>query len=93
MELKLFVSHRFHDDVKAEEAIQRLTEELFLAGHDPEIEIIDVTRDPDKADEWKILATPTLVRTDRRPQVRIISGLNNITKLVRALTREPQRTT
>lgn len=89
MQLKLFVSHRFHDDVRAGKAIQRLTEELFLAGHDPEIETIDVTRDPDKADEWKILATPTLVRTDRLPQVRITSGLENITELVNALAREP----
>ena len=89
MHLKLFVSHRFHDDVKAEEAVQRLTEELFLAGHDPEIEIIDVTKEPQKADEWKILATPTLVRTDRLPQIRVISGLENITQLVGALTREP----
>ena len=91
--MKLFVSHRYHDDVKAEEAVQRLTEELFLAGHDPEIEIIDVTRNPEKADEWKVLATPTLVRTDRMPQVRIISGLSDISQLVGALTREPAEPT
>ncbi|WP_336518439.1 circadian clock KaiB family protein [Pollutibacter soli] len=41
------------------------------------IEIIDILKKPQLAEKHKVLATPTISRTDPGPEKRIIGKLNN----------------
>lgn len=42
-----------------------------------EIEVIDAVERPDLAEEAKILATPTVVRIEPQPQLRVIGDLSD----------------
>lgn len=42
-----------------------------------QIETIDILNDPDKADENRILATPTTIRISPEPLVRIVGDLSD----------------
>ena len=71
---------------RAKRAIKNLHDicEAVIPG-EYTLSIIDVLEQPDKAEESKILATPTLVKKQPGPQRRIIGDLANMEKVVRAL--------
>lgn len=47
-----------------------LTEEISF-------EVVDVAEDPESAEKWRILATPTLLRVSPEPQRRLIGDLSD----------------
>jgi circadian clock protein KaiB len=49
------------------------------------LEVIDVLADPGQAEQDRVLATPTLVRLDPPPVVRLIGGLWNADFVMEAL--------
>ena len=55
-----------------------------LQGH-CQIEIIDIQKDPDKAEEAGILAIPTLIRKWPLPETRIIGALSVKTRVLAGL--------
>lgn len=50
-----------------------------------EIEIVDVLEDPARADQAKILATPTLIKLWPLPERRIIGDLSDRDQVLRGL--------
>lgn len=71
---------------RAKRAIKNLHDicEAVIPG-DYNLTIIDVLEQPGKAEEDKILATPTLVKRQPGPQRKIIGDLADMEKVVRAL--------
>jgi circadian clock protein KaiB len=57
--MKLFVAGDYKNSRVARANLDRFCVE-YLAGR-AEIEIVDVTQDPRKAQEWRVLLTPTLL--------------------------------
>lgn len=56
-----------------------------------ELEIIDVLEFPDLAEDEKILATPTLIKSLPLPLRRVIGDLSNTEKVLLGLEVQPQR--
>ena len=84
--LKLFVAG---DTLRARTAIANLTricDEAFPGSY--ELVIVDVLRQPDIAEQEKILATPTLVKETPLPLRRIIGDLSDKGKVLAALCLE-----
>ena len=54
------------------------------------IEVIDVVKDPERAAQENILATPTLLQAYPQPGKRIIGELTDKEKIVQALRLEKQ---
>jgi circadian clock protein KaiB len=81
--LQLFVAG---DSPRAERAIaslQQICEEIL---DDPcEVEVIDVTTHPERADEARILTTPTVVKRSPAPVRRIIGDLSDTEKVLSGL--------
>ena len=50
-----------------------------------EIEIIDVSKQPDRANAERIVATPTLDRIEPTPRIRVIGDLASRDQLIAAL--------
>lgn len=46
------------------------------AGEDFELEVIDVLRHPDRAEEERILATPTVIKLAPPPRRRVVGDLS-----------------
>ncbi len=46
-----------------------------LSREDYELKVIDVLDEPELAERWKIIATPTLIRVKPQPERRIIGDL------------------
>lgn len=81
--LRLYVAGR---DARSAEA-RRLCEQV-VARCEPgpcRLEIVDVLTDPQQAERDRVLATPTLVRLDPPPVVRLIGGLWNADFVMEAL--------
>jgi circadian clock protein KaiB len=64
--------------------------EQELAGQ-YQLEIIDVLEHPDVAEDEKILATPTLIKSLPLPLRRVIGDLSNTEKVLLGLEVHPQR--
>jgi circadian clock protein KaiB len=56
-----------------------------VSGHAAEIEVVDVLEKTDRALAHAILVTPTLLRLEPLPQVRVIGNLADLEKVSRAL--------
>lgn len=54
------------------------------------LDIIDVLENPQLAEEDKVLATPTLIKTEPPPVRRIIGDLSDTDKVLEGLDIEPQ---
>lgn len=74
--LQLFVAGR--DRPRSLGAIARLHE--IVAGHAPhaQVEIVDVLVAPERAEEGRVIVTPTLVRRAPDPPVRLIGDLSGV---------------
>lgn len=87
--LKLYVTGR---TPRAEQAIANLRDlcEQELGGN-YEIIVIDVLEQPQLAEDEKILATPTLIKSLPRPMHRVIGDLSNTEKVLLGLDLQPKR--
>lgn len=82
-QLSLFVAGR---DAATESTIMGL--EQFCAKHLPgrcTIEVVDIVKEPERADDFEIIAIPTLIRQKPLPQRRIIGDLSLSAKLLAGL--------
>lgn len=59
-----------------------IADQLSGAG---ELEVVDVVRDPGRAEVDRILATPTLIRREPAPPRRITGDLSDPDRVLRAL--------
>ncbi len=77
---------------RAERAISTLRRmiEQELAGYECELTIIDVLADPQQAENQKILATPTLIKSSPPPYRRVIGDLSSVSDLLNVLNLPPQ---
>ena len=79
--LRLYVAGEGRRSSAARRATTNLAERL--AGC--EIEIVDVVVEPAKAEEGRVIATPTLVRVHPQPVLRVIGGLDDVDQIARLL--------
>ena len=81
MLLRLYVAG---GDARSAEA-RRLCDQVVKHCQPCDLEVVDVLVDPRQAEVDRILATPTLVRLDPPPVVRLIGGLWNAEFVMEAL--------
>lgn len=55
------------------------------------LEIVDVLLNPEEAERYNIMVTPTLIRTHPKPEKKIIGDLSNKEKLLTGLDLTPRR--
>ena len=82
--LRLYIAGDGHRASQARAAISGLTERV----RDCDVEIVDVMAEPAKAEEARVIATPTLVRVHPPPVLRVIGGLDDIEQIARLLQLE-----
>jgi circadian clock protein KaiB len=84
----LFVANH---ETEARESVAALSAELDrrLPGQ-YRIEIIDILRNPERADEAKVFATPMLVRSRPTPPVRILGDFSQPEKVISLLGLDAQ---
>jgi circadian clock protein KaiB len=82
MLLRLFVTGSSQRSSRAIEAAQSICRYF---GDGFELEIIDVLEHPDKAEDEKILATPTLIRQSPGPPRRLVGDLGDTDRIVQLL--------
>lgn len=80
---RLFVAGHTVQSEQALSNLRRLCNQHL--GEEPDIELIDVLRDPSKAEEDKILATPTLIKISPQPVRRVIGDLSKTDLVLLAL--------
>ena len=71
---------------KSTHAVENLRKicDTHFAG-DFTIEIIDISRDPNKANDYEIIGIPTLIRISPEPKKIIIGDLSDTAKVLRIL--------
>ena len=70
MHLRLYVGR-----TGADEAREHVDEICRLLGENCEVEVVDATDEPERAEQDNVLATPTLIKLDP-PQRRVLGGLS-----------------
>lgn len=81
--LVLFIDAEHPLGIRALDDVQRLIARTISDAY--ELDVKDVLKDPHDAEEFAILATPTLVRTDVTPPRRVVGDLSNIERVSRSL--------
>ena len=81
--LKLYVTDKTVNSVKALKALKRILDKDLKGLY--QLKVIDVLKNPQLAEEDKILATPALVRVLPRPVRKIIGDLSNKEKVLLGL--------
>lgn len=81
--LKLYVTGKTSRTEQAIKNLREICAEAF--GDSYELEVIDVLESPQAAEDDKILATPTLIRTLPPPIRRIIGDLSERDRVLVAL--------
>lgn len=66
------------------EANLRVLSDLALDG-EAELDICDVTTDPVRADEWRVMATPMVVRLAPEPHRRAVGDFSDLGQLAAAM--------
>ena len=72
--LTLYVAGRDARSTRTESTLRRLCEEHFERH---ELEVVDVTRDPERAESENILITPTVIRRCPEPSRRVVGDLSD----------------
>lgn len=80
---KLFVAGETPRSRRAIENLRRIVE--TSRGWQCEVEVIDVLISPDRAEEERILATPTLIRESPPPRRRVTGDLSDHQKVLRVI--------
>ena len=88
--LRLFVTSASSRTATAIANLRRICDQEL--GGQYELEIIDVLEHPDMAEDEKILATPTLIKTLPLPLRRVIGDLSNTEKVLLGLEVQSKRT-
>jgi circadian clock protein KaiB len=73
--LQLFITGKTSRSEQAIKSLRKLCEEVFEEGL--RFEVIDVLDEPEKAEENKVLATPTLIKTSPPPVKRLIGDFED----------------
>ncbi|HSN57053.1 MAG TPA: circadian clock KaiB family protein [Candidatus Sulfomarinibacteraceae bacterium] len=81
--LLLFVAGDERNSRLARANLERLCAEVH--GDDHELEVVDVLEDSSRALEHFILVTPTLLRLEPQPEVRVIGNLSDLETVRSAL--------
>ena len=81
--LKLYVTSQTPNSIRALENLRQICEELLEDRY--ELEVIDVLKEPQLAEDDKIIATPTLVRHLPNPIRRVIGDLSDREKVLLGL--------
>jgi circadian clock protein KaiB len=81
--LSLFVTGRTPSSERAVVNLRRICDNRI--NGQCEIRIVDVLENPRKAEEMRILATPTLIREVPLPARRVIGDLSDMEKVFAAL--------
>lgn len=81
--LKLFITGQTPRSALAVTNLRRICDEEL--GSDYELVIIDVLEQPQQAEEYKILATPTLIKVLPPPARRIIGDLSDTNSVMLGL--------
>ncbi|MEO5567639.1 MAG: circadian clock KaiB family protein [Gemmatimonadaceae bacterium] len=86
--LRLFVTGASSRTATAISNLTRICEQELAGQY--ELEIIDVQEFPNLAEDEKILATPTLIKSLPLPLRRVIGDLSNTEKVLLGLELEPR---
>lgn len=79
IQLTLYIAGR---DAAAEQIIDRLTALCnTLSPLEYELAIVDLLQEPHKAQQFKILSIPTLIKSSPKPEQRFIGDLSNLDEL------------
>lgn len=62
----------------------------LLGNGEVRVDVVDVLHDPHRAEEARILATPTVVRESPLPRRRITGDLSDLQRVCAALGLDPQ---
>jgi circadian clock protein KaiB len=83
----LYVAGHTARSQRAYASLQRICRERL--GDEFEIELVDVVSAPEKAEEHRVLTTPTVVKERPEPRRRITGDLSDATRVLAALGLEP----
>lgn len=81
--LRLFITGRTSHSLRAIENLRKICESKLAGSY--EVEVIDVLEYPRLAEEEKIIATPTLVKSRPEPARKIIGDLSDLDKVLLGL--------
>lgn len=82
MRLTLYVMGGSH---RSAGAMRNLRRAIEARGLQVDLEVVDLMEDPARGDEDRILATPTLVRHEPGPQLRVVGDLSVASAVDRVL--------
>ena len=87
LRLKLFIAG---DSPRAREAAANLARAVSTLDDDSvQVETVDVLQNPEAAEEYRILTTPTVVREAPAPRRRVTGDLHDIAQVLAALALFP----
>ena len=87
LRLKLFIAG---DSPRAREAAANLARAVStLDDEGVQVETVDVLENPEAADEYRILTTPTVVREAPAPRRRVTGDLRDVAQVLAALALYP----
>lgn len=87
--LKLFIAG---DSPRARQAAENLARAVGALAGGARVETVDVLTQPDVADEYRILTTPTVVREAPAPRRRVTGDLRDVAQVLAALALSPATT-
>jgi circadian clock protein KaiB len=76
---KIFINGNNSKSRKLAETVKLFLTEEF--GNKFDFEEVDVIKNPEKAEEYKIIAVPTILNFSQNPPVRIVGDITNSNKL------------
>lgn len=82
--LKLYITGHTPRSEQAIANLRRICEERLPEQH--ELEIVDILEQPHRAEQEKIIATPTLIRVSPPPARRVIGDLSDTKKVLLGLS-------
>ncbi len=80
---QLFINGESPQGTTAVANFERLR--LKLSGEGHELQVIDVLKQPHLAEQYRLLATPTLIKSDPPPVRRVIGDLSDVRAVANAL--------
>lgn len=80
---RLYVTGNAHNSLQAIANLAQLCEKHLAGRHD--IEIVDLSREPERALSDEVFLTPTLIKLTPAPEAQLVGSLNNISVLLDVL--------
>ena len=82
IQFKLYITGKTYRSERAVETLHKICDSL---GTKAQMNVIDILEEPEKAEEDKILATPTLLKISPPGSRRIIGDLSDVQKVLQGL--------